>query len=268
MVAPSEILELMKSLRLTGSFFTVGTAVGSALLLMGCSHVYRMEVDAAARRGATAPVSYVVHEAGLANSAADRPPGWTRFETALDAEMDVDQATAVKYVRTALSARGLYEAPDVAAADMDVTYAYEIKQKRRVVDWEEPVYRRSSNGGGQMIDMAVGQDNAGNAVMQKVRVEPPPPAEPNVDFVEHSADEIVYVKELHLIATERKPAPDTPARVWDISISYEDKDPNMEKAMPLLAAAGCDRIGTNTNGPVVVRLKDKDEVVAFIKRGM
>ena len=37
---------------------------------------------------------------------------------------------------------------------------------------------------------------------------------------------------------------------------------------PLLAAAGCDRIGTNTNGPIVVRLHDKDEVVAFIKQGM
>jgi hypothetical protein len=42
----------------------------------------------------------------------------------------------------------------------------------------------------------------------------------------------------------------------------------MGNAMPLLAAALCDRIGDNTNGPITVRLRDKDEVVAFIKRGL
>jgi hypothetical protein len=55
--------------------------------------------------------------------------------------------------------------------------------------------------------------------------------------------------------------------VWDISISYEDKDRNMDKAMPLLAAAGCARIGTNTDGPITFRLRGKDEVVALIDRG-
>jgi hypothetical protein len=257
----------MKNLRLMDSVLSVGAAA-SMLLLAGCAHAYKMEVDAGARRGVAAPVSYVVHEAGLANSAADRPPGWTPFETALDQQMDVDQATAVKYVRTALSARGLYEAATAEAADMDVTYAYEIRQKRRVVEWQEPVFRHENRGGGGTVDMVVGQDNLGNPVTQKVRVEPPPPTEPPVDLVDHAAEEVVYVKELHVVATERRPAPGVPARVWDISISYEDKDPSMDKAMPLLAAAGCDRIGTNTNGPIVVRLHDKDEVVAFIKQGM
>lgn len=256
----------MKCLRFLHSCLVVG-AVVSGLLLAGCSHAYNMQVDAGARPGAKAPVSYAVHEAGLANSAAERPPGWTPFESALDQQMDVDQATAVKYVRTALSAKGLYEAPVAEKADMDVTYAYEIKQKRQLVEWDEPVFQpqvRSSEGTRQ----AQGQDSAGNTIYIPVPDVGNPAPRAAVDLVPRSAEEVVYVKELHLIATERKPAPDTPARVWDISISYEDKDPSMDKAMPLLAAAGCDRIGTNTNGPIVVRLHDKDEVVAFIKHGM
>lgn len=259
-------LKTMKRFRLLGALLVGGTVI--TLLLAGCSHAYRMQVDAEARRGSTAPVSYVVHEAGLANSAAEHPPGWTRFETALDEEMDVDQATAVKYVRTALSAKGMYEAPKAEAADMDVTYAYEIRQQRRLIEWDEPVFQPQTRPRAE--ERSVGAvDSTGNpiTVMVKGTVDLPPSA-PSMDSIHHAAEEVVYVKELHLIATERKPAPDTPARVWDISISYEDKDPSMEKAMPLLAAAGCDRIGTNTNGPVVVKLHDKDEVVAFIKRGL
>jgi hypothetical protein len=239
----------------------------TALLFSGCAHAYKMEVDAEARRGAPAPVSYVVHEAGLANSTADRPPGWTPFKNALDEQMDVDQATAVKYVRTALSAKGLYEASTPEKADMDVTYAYEIQQKRRLVEWDEPAVLPQQRTPRMQDTTVPARNAAGEEIMVTVKTEVPPTPEP-MDLVSRSAEEIVFVKELHLIATERKPAPGMPARVWDISISYEDKDPSMDKAMPLLAAAGCDRIGTNTNGPIVVRLHDKDEVVAFIKRGM
>jgi hypothetical protein len=41
----------------------------------------------------------------------------------------------------------------------------------------------------------------------------------------------------------------------------------MDNAMPLLAAAGCARIGTETDGPITIRLRGKDEVVALINRG-
>ena len=41
----------------------------------------------------------------------------------------------------------------------------------------------------------------------------------------------------------------------------------MDKVMPLLAAAGCARIGTKTDGPITMRLRCKDEVFAFINRG-
>jgi len=68
-------------------------------------------------------------------------------------------------------------------------------------------------------------------------------------------------------AVEKSTTPGIPPRDWDILISYEDKDPSLNKAMPLLAAAGCARIGSGTDGPITVRLRSKDEVVAFINRG-
>ena len=226
----------------------VGWLIVITLPLTGCAHVYKMQVDGAARSG-TAPISYVIHEAGLVETPA------------------ADQTVAANYVRTALSAKGMFEAPNPETADMDVTYSYEIKKQRRGIEWDEPTYR-TQHGVRRRERVEAGQDSNGNPIYITTTVEDPPP-ETVVDYIHHSADEIVYEKELHLVATERKPAtPDTPARVWDISIVYHDEDPNMSKAMPLLAAAACDRIGTNTNGPVVVRLRDKDEVVAFIKRGL
>jgi hypothetical protein len=36
---------------------------------------------------------------------------------------------------------------------------------------------------------------------------------------------------------------------------------------PHRAAAGCARIGSKTDGPITIRLRGKDEVVAFINRG-
>ncbi len=203
-----------------------------------------MQVDAGARPGKDAPVSYAVHEAGL-------------VETSL-----ANQTAAAKFVNTALSAKGMFEAPNPETADMDVTYSYEIKQQRRVREWDESIYQ-IKRGGGDHVGGSVGEGPLGKPIYID------PPAELDVEQVHHTADEIVYLKELHLVATERKPATtDTPARVWDISIGYEDADPNLEKSMPLLAAAGCDHIGTNTNGPIIIRLRDKDEVVAFIKRGL
>ena len=229
-----------------------------------------MKVDAEARPEPAAGASYVVRGAGRDGAPETddtyHPPGLTKYEIALSETPDADPAAAVKYVKTALSAKGMFEAPNPAKADMDVTYSYEIKQRRRLREWDEPVYRRQGGGSRQLEQVEVGTDAGGNPVYSQVNTAPP--SEMVVDMIHHSADEIVYVKELHLVATERKPAtPDTPARVWDISISYEDPDPSMDKSMPLLAGAGCDLIGTNTNGPVVVRLHDKDEVVAFIKRG-
>lgn len=134
----------------------------------------------------------------------------------------------------------MYEAPVSTSADVDVVFAYDVREKRIERDYDQvPLFDRPT---------------ADNPFV--------------TSYTERRKKiEIVYEKELRVIATEKHPAPNTPARVWDISIISEEKDPSLAKAMPRLAAAGCDRIGTNTDGPVIVRLREKDEVVSFIKQG-
>lgn len=86
---------------------------------------------------------------------------------------------------------------------------------------------------------------------------------PDIPFIvrthERQVTEVGYEKSLHLVAAEKKSTtPGVRPRGWDIPSSYEENDPNMDKAMPLLAAAGCARIGSKTEGPIAVRLRGKD----------
>jgi hypothetical protein len=222
-----------------------------AFSFASCAHVqvHKMQVEAAARPDAERRISYVVRD------------------TSLPAAAPIDSAAAGKFVRTALSAKGLYEAPAADLPDLEVTFNYDVVKRTRERQWEEPVYRNIP-GGSHTIFEPGGFDLNDNLTIRTVSVQDPP-VKVLVRYFHRTETEVTYEKSLHIVATERKPSsPGAPARVWDISIACEEKTPDMEKIMPLLAAAGCDRIGTNTDGPITVRLRDKDEVVAFINRGL
>ncbi len=202
----------------------------SVALLSGCAHVYRVTVDAAAQPDAASRFSYSLkNQSDPATARVGRSSG------------------AAAMVKTALSAKGMFESAKTEDADIQIDYNYGLSTESRKVKRSETIYH--DQAGPRSDDGYVPQ------VLSEIRFK--------------EIEETTYTKELHLVATEKKPAePNAQQRVWDISISYQDEDPDLEKAMPLLAAAACDRIGTNTDGPITVRLRSKDEVVAFINRGM
>ena len=223
--------------------FTLGMS------LSGCAHVDKINVDASARSDAAAPrMSYSIRE--FPASAGPLP---------------INAVAGNKHVRTALAARGMVEASAPDKAGVEVTYGYNLRENRRTRTVSEPVY--TSSPGGSYTETELGLDANGNMTSRTVTRNLP-----DVPFVDRTRDrqvtEVSFEKSLHLVAVEKKPTtPGVPPRVWDFSISYEDTDGNMAKAMPLLAAAGCARIGTNTDGPITIRLRGKDEVVALIDRG-
>ena len=217
--------------------------------LSGCAHVDKINADAGAR----------------SDAAAQRTAYSIREFPAPASPLPIDAVAGNKHVRTALAAKGMDEAPAPDKADVEVTYGYNLRENRRTRTVSEPVY--GSTPGGRYTETELGMDANGNMTSRTVTRNLP-----DIPFVDRTRDrqvtEVSYEKSLHLVAVEKKPTtPGVSPRVWDISISYVDKDRNMDKAMPLLAAAGCARIGTKTDGPITIRLRGKDEVVAFINRG-
>lgn len=237
----------MSAIRKRSGFVCAVFVLG--LSLGGCAHVYETKADATTPSGEAAQrIAYSIHE--VPTPASPRP---------------IDAAAGKKHVRAALAAKGMDEAPATEKIQVEVTYCYNFREYRRPRTVAEPVY--SSTPGGTYTETELGMD--ANGIMTSRTVTRSLPDIPFVDRTrERQVSEVLYEKSLHLVAAEKtSTAPGVPPRVWDISISYEDKDPNLNKAMPLLAAAGCARIGSKTDGPITVRLRSKAEIVAFIDRG-
>ena len=237
----------MAASRTRKAFVCAAFALG--LSLSGCAHADKIKADASARSDAAAPrMAYSIRE--FPASAGPLP---------------INAVACNKHVRTALAARGMVEASGPDKAGVEVTYGYNLREIRRTRTVSEPVY--TSSPGGSFTETELGMDANGNMTSRTVTRNLP-----DIPFVDRTRDrqvtEVSYEKSLHIVAVEKKSTPPgVPSRVWDISISYEDKDRNMDKAMPLLAAAGCAHIGSKTDGPITVRLRSKDEVVALLNRG-
>src|ERR1041384_5568049 len=91
----------------------------TALLSAGCLG-QAMKVEAVARPDAAERISYVIR----AGTPRSRLPG-----VGPDAE---------NYVRTALSAKGMYEAPAGQPPDLDIVYVFDIQRKQQKLDMVSP----------------------------------------------------------------------------------------------------------------------------------
>jgi hypothetical protein len=76
-----------------------------AWILPGCRHTYKMRLDASARPDALSHTSYRIRDLSLGAAAAPAA-----------------HEAAENYVRTALSAKGMYEALTAEAAELEVTF--------------------------------------------------------------------------------------------------------------------------------------------------
>lgn len=174
------------------------------------------------------------------------------------------------FIRTALSSKGMYESPDPEKADMVVTVDYGMNQPR--VKFQSIALPIIEDSGGQKITQTINSVDpytGKNSGPYDVQVDIP--AQRTVVGTEHKVKPtVVYEKYLNVSAHKIQPEGDgrAGAEVWSVNVSAEDESKELRRYLPVLAAATADYIGTNTHEETDARISDRDDNVAFIKKGM
>lgn len=175
---------------------------------------------------------------------------------------------ATIFIKTALSGRGLYEAPNPEKADMvvDVDFGIEAPRVKMQVT-RVPVY--ASVGGGVRYEQAAVLDARGNPTARTVAIYDPPRTE-IVGYEETLTQVNIYEKYLRISAHENKEVIEgrPPAEIWSVNVKSEDESKDLRKYLPILASASVDYIGRETKTEQVVRVRDDDPGVGFVKKGM
>ena len=173
------------------------------------------------------------------------------------------------YVRTALSGKGMYEAPSPDKADVVIDIDYGMDAPRiKFETVSNPVM--AIVPGEVREELVPVRDRAGNIIGYRTVMIREPARHEFMGMQETIQPVIVYEKYLKLSARqnqeadEGRPAPE----VWSVNVSAEDNSQELRKYMPILASATADYIGTNTKESKPVKIHENDEVVDFIKKGM
>ena len=248
----SELPSDLRYLPRAGRWISLGGAAAAVLFAAGCANSTTVKIDSLAKPKAEESISYKI---------------LNKNPTVDDDSLRYKEAAG--YVRTALSGKGLYEAPDNQNADLVVSIDYGVgppQSRREVVS--EPVYV-TLPGQMRMERVQVGTDRNGNPVYQTMTVQDPPRTE-FAGYREYFVTVTVYEKFLRLNATENKPAAEgrPPSEIWTVDITSEGESRDIRKALPILAAASIDYVGKDSLGQKTIRIKDTDKDVAFIKKGM
>lgn len=227
--------------------------VAIALVFSGCNTTYEMEVDAITNPEANDAESYVI---------VPRDP-----ETDTN---DLRYKETVNYIKTALSGKGMYEALSAQEADMIIEVDYGMEPPRRefkVV--EEPVFATIQQP--DRLQTVTQRDPAtGRTVTYTVRV-PGARSRELIGYQERLITVIVNEKYMELTAKENllEQTGDIPAQeIWSVRVKNYDENDDLREYLPIMAASVADYVGEDTGTNHSVRLKEKDEVVQFIKRGI
>ncbi len=233
--------------------FFSGPASGLLLLLAGCASqpTYQVKVDALTKPTPAPAVSYALKskDARLGDESL-------RYREAAD------------FVRTALSGKGLYEAPSEEKADMVVELEYGMEAPRTKLERvSTPVYAQV--GGRVRYDSVPVMDARGNTSFRTVAVYEQPRSE-LIGYDDIPRQVTVYEKYLKITARENKPMVEgrPPAEVWSIHATAEDDSKDMRKYLPILASASMDYIGQDSSNQKVVKVRADGPGVDFIRRGM
>jgi hypothetical protein len=236
------------------TFHRTGIAAATALLLLaaGCStSTHKVKVDAISKPAPADAQSYRL-----------------KSKNPTLGEENLRYREAAEFVRTALSGKGLYEAPSEDKADMIVELDYGMETPRvKMERVSVPIY--SQVGGGVRYDTVPVTDARGNTSYRTVAVYEPPRNE-LVGYDEMPRMVTVYEKYLKITARENKSASEgkPPSELWSVQASAEDESKDLRKYLPIMASATVDYIGKDSNHQTVVKVKENGEAVGFIRRGM
>ncbi len=228
------------------------TLMAAGLLLAGCATTYEVKVDSLAKPKAEDAISYEIK---------NRNP--------LLADDSLRYKEAANMVKTALSGKGMYEAPPNTKPDVVVDLDYGVgppQMKKETVS--EPVYI-TVPGQIRTERVQVGTDSQGRPIYQTITVQDPPTTE-FAGFREYIVTVVVYEKYLKMSARENKEAVEgrPQQEVWTVDVTSEGESRDIRKNLPVLVAASIDYIGKDSQGQKTIRIKDSSSDIAFIKKGM
>lgn len=233
----------------------ITTVLALLFLFQGCKTTYEMQVDA---------ISNPDPQIGDAESyvIVPRDPNTdTR---------DLRYQETVTWIKTALSAKGLYEATNPKEADMVVEIDYGMEPPRQEIRTRtEPVYVMQ-RGRGRYETVVTVNPKTGVATSRRIFV-PGRISKQLVGYEEIAYPVTVVEKYLVLSAKENKLTESgdvAPEELWSVTITNNDDSSNLREYLPVLASAATDYIGEDTESGETIRIKEDDEVVAFIKKGL
>jgi hypothetical protein len=245
------------------SHFLVMIVGVATALLSGCNSTktYTVQVDAIA-----APVE-IGQPAEPAQSYHIRSQNPKLDESSLRYKEVAD------YVRTALSGKGMYEAPSPDKADVVIDIDYGMDAPRiKFETISHPIYHQKPGEVYQtVIRVPIRNPETGQViVVERTATVRGPDRTEFMGMQETIQPVIVYEKYLKLSARANQEAVEgrAPPEVWSVNVSAEDNSQELRKYMPILASATADYIGTNTKESKPVKISENDEVVSFVKRGM
>lgn len=212
------------------------------------------------------------HEVTLDTLAKPNPDGVSYVLVAKDPAIRTDSLRhreAAALVRTALSGRGLYEAPPKVKPDLIVELEYGVGEPRvHREKRKEPVYEETP-ATIRTVDVASGTDANGNTIYT-TRIERVPGKSRKVGEREYVVVTTTYEKHLRITARENTPVVEgrPPAEVWTIDATSEGENRDIRKHLPILLGASIDFIGEDTRGQKTIRLKDEDDRITFVRQGL
>jgi hypothetical protein len=229
--------------------------LGLAVLFGGCATTYRFKVDAVKNEESPAEEEKKSFSVVSANPEMD--------------EEDLRFQEAKQYVKTALSSKGMYEAPEGTEADTVIEVDFGMEEPRtKFYTVSEPVY--AVVGGGTRTVMVPVRDPTTNRVVYVPQVVYDPPQRELIGFQDRVVTVTVYEKYIRVTAREtQEEAGDRPPReLWSVYVTNEDESDDIRKYVPLMVSAAMDSMDENTTSQKEIVLKQDDERVVFVKKGM
>jgi hypothetical protein len=243
--------------RSASTLFVILSSAAVASLFVGCTTSYEVKVDA---------ISKPTAEMKTANSADPVSYRIRNKNPSVDQE-SLRYKEAVEYVKTALSGKGMYEASDPEKAEVIVDLDYGMEAPRvKIEQASQPIYAQVG-GGVRYEEVPV---TTGKVISTRTVAVYEPPRTELVGYQDVMAPVTVYEKYLRMSAHENKESIEgQPAgEVWSVSVSTEDESKDLRKYLPLLASASVDYIGKDSSNQQTIKLKENDQSVGFIKKGL
>jgi hypothetical protein len=172
------------------------------------------------------------------------------------------------YVRTALSGRGMYEAPSAEKADVIIEIQYGMEAPRiKYLTLSNPVTIEVDGIVREELEPI--RDSFGNLIGYRTITIKEADRREYLGMQETVKPVIIYEKYLKLSARANRAAAEgrAPPEVWSVSAAAEDESQELRRYLPVLASVTADHAGLNTREEKTVRVDERSDGVRFVQQG-